>query len=87
MKVGDESSFKKLMGPTDRPLISKLIMNLLKRGRSHKFDGQHYWELNVKGISEKKFLEDVSHIEGLVLRQVYRVPEHTYHRFFIFEIE
>lgn len=63
------------------------IMNLLKRGRRHKFDGQHYWELNVKGISEKKFLEDVSYIEGLVLRQVYRVPEHTYHRFFIFEIE
>jgi len=50
---------------------------------SHTFDGEHYWEINKKGYSLKKVIEDFS--KHGALTATYRVPEHTFHRFLIFD--
>lgn len=50
----------------------------------HKFDGQHYWELNKKGYSLDKVVEDLVNNNGVRLLKTYRVKENTYHRFFVF---
>ena len=49
----------------------------------HKFDGEHYWEINKKGYELTKVLKDLSQICELV--KTYRVVENPYHRFFIFK--
>ncbi len=51
----------------------------------HIFDGEHYWEINKKGYSLKSFLK-LMHKLGLELITTYRVPEFTYHRFFVLRI-
>ena len=53
------------------------------RAEVHKFDGEHYWELNKVSYSLEKVLRDFS--EHAALINTYRVPENPYHRFFIFE--
>ncbi|MQM38523.1 hypothetical protein KBTX_02534 [wastewater metagenome] len=55
------------------------------RLRRHVFDGQHYWEVNKRGYSQKKFVADVEAL-GLKLYRSYRVPEVPYHRFFVFNV-
>lgn len=49
----------------------------------HHHDGQHYWEINKKGYSLEKIINDFS--SELLLRKTYRVKENAYHRFFLFE--
>lgn len=56
-----------------RPRLSSL---------KHKFDGEHYWEINKKGYSLKKIMKDFSSFA--LLENNYRVNENPYHRFFIF---
>lgn len=51
----------------------------------HKFDGQHYWELNKKGYSLDKVVKDLESNNGVRLIKTYRVKENTYHRFFVFD--
>lgn len=53
----------------------------------HKFDGDHYCEINKRGYSLDKVLADLTAISrdfGFVLVKNYRVPENPYHRFFVF---
>jgi len=52
--------------------------------RQHKFDGQHYWEINKRGFALQKVVTDLSSVCDLI--RTYRVNEHTYHRFFIFSV-
>lgn len=49
----------------------------------HVFDGEHYWELNKQGYALARVLADLS--KHIRLVNTYRVQEHPYHRFFIFE--
>jgi SAM-dependent methyltransferase len=48
----------------------------------HKFEGEHYWEINKRGYELTKVLKDLGQICTLV--KTYRVIENPYHRFFIF---
>jgi predicted SAM-dependent methyltransferase len=49
----------------------------------HKFDGEHYWEINTKGYNLEKVLYDMTQISRLV--RTYRIYDNPYHRFFVFE--
>lgn len=50
--------------------------------RSHRFDGEHYWEINKRGYSLAKVTADLASL--CPLKRTWRVPELPYHRFFIF---
>lgn len=45
-------------------------------------DGEHQWELNRKGYELNKVMNLIRN-EGCLIKAQYRVPEHTYHRFFV----
>lgn len=49
----------------------------------HKFDGEHYWEINKKDYSLDRIISDFSASSKLI--KTYRVPENPYHRFFLFK--
>lgn len=49
----------------------------------HKFDGEHYWEINKKGYDLARVGKDLGEVCKLL--KTYRVLENPYHRFFIFE--
>lgn len=51
--------------------------------KEHFFDGEHYWEVNKKGYSVAKIIEDLGKHASLV--KTYRAPDNLNHRFFIFE--
>lgn len=51
----------------------------------HKFDGEHYWEINKKGYSLQKIINDFTCERKVSLVKTYRVDEQPYHRFFVFE--
>lgn len=53
--------------------------------KNHEFDGEHFWEVNKKYYSLEKIL-NVFSAQELHLIRTYRVPENTYHRFFIFSV-
>lgn len=48
----------------------------------HIFDGQHYWEINKRGYELDKVRQKILDA-GLEITRTYRVPENTYHRFFV----
>lgn len=56
---------------------------ILKR-KLHKFDGEHYWELEKAGYSVNDVIDYLSGDLPLKLKKVYRVPDNPYHHFFIF---
>lgn len=60
-----------------------LIPRPFAKVRTHKFDGEHYWEINTHGYLLSKVVRDLTKCATLVT--TYRVPEIPYHRFFIFE--
>ena len=49
----------------------------------HKFDGEHYWEINKKNYELNKVIRDFSQFAEII--NTYRVIENPYHRFFIFK--
>jgi hypothetical protein len=49
----------------------------------HKFEGEHYWEINKRGYSLTRVTSDLSKHARLI--KTYRVFEFPFHRFFIFE--
>ena len=51
--------------------------------KAHRFDGEHYWEINKKGYALGRVLRELGQSGRLV--RTFRVPENTYHRFFVFE--
>jgi len=50
--------------------------------REHKFDGQHYWEINKKAYPLARIIRDFSKV--IPLLKTYRVKEMPYNRFFLF---
>lgn len=53
------------------------------RAPLHVFNGEHYWEIGKRGYPLSKITSDLS--KSARLCKTYRVPEYTYHRFFLFE--
>ncbi len=51
--------------------------------RKHKFDGEHYWELNKEGFDLARVSKDLAAV--CTLCHTFRVFEFPYHRFFLFE--
>lgn len=66
------------------PYVRKLVFSfhVLPFLPKHKFDGQHYWEINKKGYSLKK-IASVIDSAGLVCMKTYLNPYNPYHRFFV----
>ena len=52
--------------------------------KKHLFDGEHYWEVNKRGYSVARVIEDLEKHASLV--KTYRAPDNLNHRFFIFEL-
>lgn len=48
----------------------------------HRFNGEHYWEISKKGYPLSLVTKELNN-QGLELIKTYRVPENTYHRFFV----
>ncbi len=56
------------------------------RATEHAFDGQHYWEINKRGYRLRDIrngMEKLALARGFTSVKTYRVPENTYHRFFV----
>lgn len=54
------------------------------RAPVHKFDGEHYWEINKSGYPVKSVILAFSDRAPVSLSRTFRVPEYPYHRFFEF---
>lgn len=78
--------------PDSRPVyqihIPKLRINCLllprpfRKLKEHKFNGEHYWEINKKGYSLNKIIADLT--KSGILIKTYQLYENPYHRFFLF---
>lgn len=51
--------------------------------RKHKFDGQHYWEINKRGYPRARIINTFQKA-GLNCEKTWLNPYNPYHRFFIF---
>lgn len=51
--------------------------------RAHKFDGEHYWEINKENYQLKRIISEIKKVTPNCLVRTFRVHENQYHRFFI----
>lgn len=63
--------------------FDRLIPVRGSRPQAHRFDGQHYWEVNKLEHPLSRVVADFGAIARMT--RTYRVHEMPYHRFFIFE--
>ena len=63
---------------------SLLLREPRVRMPKHRYNGEHYWEVNKAGYSRSKILEDFQHASKGHLRCDYRVNDNPYHRFFVY---
>jgi len=49
---------------------------------THKFDGEHYWEIGKAEYPLSKIINEIQKA-GFKIEKTYRVFENPYHRFFI----
>lgn len=64
--------------------IKKIIRLPRIKKRFLEFDGQHYWEIGKVNYPLNRIVNDIQKC-GLTLIKTYRVYEHPYHRFFVFQ--
>lgn len=69
--------------PYVRP-INILIPNFFPFHPKHRFDGEHYWEINKRGFPLSRVIQTFDKA-GLKCRKTWINPFHPYHRFFIFD--
>jgi predicted SAM-dependent methyltransferase len=70
------------------PKIGKfdwLLTRPFARMKKHRFDGQHYWEINKRGYLLKKVIRDLS--ASAEVFSTYRVKENPYHRFIVARVQ
>ena len=53
---------------------------------THRFNGEHYWELGKRGFSERAFLQ-MTQAAGLHFVEARSYADDPAHRFFLFEIQ
>jgi SAM-dependent methyltransferase len=62
----------------------------IQRFRSHRYDGQHYWEVNRPGYALPRVINDLGEViqgrDGRLVK-TYRVAEYQFHRFFVFSLD
>jgi len=51
----------------------------------HEFDGEHHWEINKAGYSLSEVTSALLDDRTVRLAKTFRVHEHAYHRFFVFD--
>lgn len=57
------------------------------RLKEHKFDGEHYWEINKKDYEIEKIIKKMTEIAkeyNFTMKKEYRIWENQYHHFFVF---
>lgn len=62
--------------------VQKRLVNIPLFPPTHKFDGQHYWEVGAKGFSVAT-VGNTMEQNGFKLLKTYRIFESPYHRFFV----
>lgn len=56
------------------------------RRKRHRFDGQHYWEINKKGYDIDSLIRDLCSVgESVQLVKNFLVDQNPYHRFLVFQ--
>jgi SAM-dependent methyltransferase len=65
--------------------VKFLIPRPRLRTPQHEFDGEHHWEINKAGYPLKQVTDAFLDAGPVRLARTFRVHEHAYHRFFIFE--
>jgi glycosyltransferase involved in cell wall biosynthesis len=67
------------------PRVAPLFLNITLPffWKKHRFDGEHYWELNSAGHSVKSVAKDMAKVFSV--RKHYRLKANPYHFFFILE--
>lgn len=56
------------------------------RAPIHKFDGEHYWEINKAGYPLDRVIDSFLNLSSIKLEKTFRVSENPYHRFFVFHL-
>ncbi len=62
-----------------------LVPRPLIKNPEHKFDGEHYWEINKAGFELEYVISEFAKYSNLSLKKTYRVKENPYHRFFVYQ--
>lgn len=65
------------------PSFELVIQRPFFKSDEHRFDGQHYWEINKKGYLLADVIRDFSQLSSLV--RTFRNIDEPYHRFLIFK--
>lgn len=66
------------------PFVRKLrfAFRAIPWSATHRFDGQHHWEINKRGYSRKRILAAMNE-GGLACERTWLNPYNPYHRFFL----
>ena len=70
------------------PMIGALefmVPSLNPWTKKHKFDGEHYWEINTRGYALKDVISTLTTVGDVRLAKTFRVRDNPYHRFFLFK--
>lgn len=59
-----------------------LIQEPFYRQREHKFNGEHYWEINTRGFRLKSIVTTIES-SGFILDRTFRIWEFSAHRMFV----
>lgn len=65
-------------------LFQRLIPIPQLRPPTHKFDGEHHWEIGKAGFPLQNVMSEMKNA-GFEIKKTYRVFEVPYHRFFVLE--
>jgi ubiquinone/menaquinone biosynthesis C-methylase UbiE len=68
----------------------KIVKRPFVKKKEHKYDGQHYWEINKKNYEIDKIIEKINAVSrsyNFFMEKEFRVWENPYHHFFVLKCE